>query len=449
MNNAIQLYRHQQAALAYLRLHRQFALLMEQGTGKTLPVLVRILELAQNGRIENALVIAPGTALGSWERDMQKFSEEERELLNRTVTLVSYDMVWRREAYRKHWSVIVLDESHKIKRHTARRSKCILQMAPDSDYRYILTGTLYNNGALEDVWSQFAFLFPEKGPRGRIRCSLFGSYYDFLGRYAVLNRYHKPCRYRNISELQDIVAAHSYRTLKKDCLDLPEKLPDEICDVPLMEKKIYRELHKSSAVEKWGILAGNPLSRMTKLRQFCSGFLQDGETVREIKCGKLAALEDLLEDWNKKLVIFCAFRRSVDSVGELLNRMNIPHVVQDGRQKDKNIWKRFQTEEAVRAIICQYQSANAGIDLYAADTILFYEPTLSSQELEQAKDRIHRIGQEQKCSYLHFITKGSVEESIFRALQNYRDFNEAMFEGYLQEYIKGGKVKGCGSVSPT
>lgn len=156
-----------------------------------------------------------------------------------------------------------------------------------------------------------------------------------------------------------------------------------------------------------------------------------------------------MEDWNKKLVIFCAFRRSVDSVGELLNRLNIPHVVQDGRQKDKSVWKRFQTEEAVRAIICQYQSANAGIDLYAADTILFYEPTLSSQELEQAKDRIHRIGQEQKCSYLHFITKGSVEESIFRALQNYRDFNEAMFEGYLQEYIKGGKVKGCGSVSPT
>ncbi len=77
-----------------------------------------------------------------------------------------------------------------------------------------------------------------------------------------------------------------------------------------------------------------------------------------------------------------------------------------------------------------------GIDLYAADTIIFYEPTLSSNILEQAKDRIHRIGQTSKCSYIHFIVKGSIETAIYKALKNYSDFNKKLFTQYMNEYTK-------------
>jgi SNF2 family DNA or RNA helicase len=93
-------------------------------------------------------------------------------------------------------------------------------------------------------------------------------------------------------------------------------------------------------------------------------------------------------------------------------------------------------------IICQYQSASTGIDLYAADTIIYYEPTLSSNILEQSKDRIHRISQTNKCSYIHFVTRGTIEVSIYRALKNYSDFSEALFKSYMTEYYKGGKVDG-------
>ena len=433
-------YQHQKLALAYLRLNNSFALFMEQGTGKTLPVVKRMLELFRSGKAQNALVVAPKAVVGSWWRDVEKFSPEEQKVLRRGMTVVSYDIVWRREEYRKHWSIIVLDESHKIKNHTTRRGKCLLQMALDSEYRYELTGTPISNGALENIWSQFTFLEPVSAPRKQVYSKIFGgSYYAFLDRYAFLNQYHKPYRYRYVDELQDIIAAHSYRVTKAECLDLPEKLPDEIYDIEMLEKKLYKELHNDSTVEDMDILASNPLTRMVRLRQVCSGFINDGSEDKPLKCEKLSALEDFLDGWEKKLVIFCEFRRSIDSVCVLLNKLKIKNVTLDGRQKDKSVWKQFQEDESVRVIVCQYQSANAGIDLYAADTTIFYEPTLSSNILEQCRDRTHRIGQKQPCSYIHFLTVGTIEKAIYRALRGYTDFNEKLFTEYMHEYQKGVK----------
>lgn len=433
----ITLYRHQEVALAYMRTEKDFALFMEQGTGKTIPTLIRIGELLKSGKAETALVVCPKAVIGSWQRDIAKLTEGDENSFLSAVEVVNYDIVWRRAEYLKgRWDVIVLDESHKIKRHTTRRAKALLQMSLRAKYRYILTGTPINNGHLENIWSQFCFLEPYES-RGRVYSRIFdGSYYDWLGRYAFLDKYHQPYRYRDVDRLQSIIEEHSYRVTKAECLDLPDKLPDEVYDIECLEKKRYKELMKDSTLEEFDVVATNPLSRLTKLRQFCSGWVVDPVTGEHIpmKCEKLSALEDFLDGWEKKLVIFCQFKDSVDAVSGLLGKLGISHAILDGRTKDKTVWKRFQTDESLQMMVCQYESANAGIDLYAADTMLFYEPTLSSNTLEQAKDRIHRIGQRHKCSYIHFITKGTIERAIYSALQGYKDFSKQLFEQYMTEY---------------
>ena len=114
--------------------------------------------------------------------------------------------------------------------------------------------------------------------------------------------------------------------------------------------------------------------------------------------------------------------------------MKIKYVTLDGDQKDKKIWRRFQEDKSIRVIVCQYQTANSGIDLYSSDTIIYYEPTLRSQILEQSRDRIHRTGQVNKCSYIHLLTKGTIEVDIYRALSNYSDFSDKLFMEYFNEY---------------
>lgn len=423
-----------------MRSSNYFALFMEQGTGKTIPSLFRILDLLRSGEIEDALVVAPKSALGAWERDIELFNDLDREILKDGITLINYDKVWRgdkKSPYFKEWGCIILDEAHLIKNRTSRRSKFILRIATMSDYRYILTGTPIGNGQLENIWSLYCFLDPyiERGyPYSRI---FGGSYKTFEDRYCILNMYHKPSSYIHVKELQDIINEHSYRVKKVDCLDLPEKLPDEIIKVDQAEKTLYKKLATESAILEYEILAENPLSRLVKLRQLCSGHIKlDSGEILEVKNEKLNILQELLEGYedDKKIVIFAEFKYSIGKIAELLNKMKIKHVVLDGDQKDKTIWRKFQADKKIRVIVCQYQTASAGIDLFASDTIIYYEPTLRSNTLEQSRDRIHRTGQSNKCSYIHLLTRGTVEVDIYRALAGYSDFSEALFTRYMEGY---------------
>ena len=430
-----------------MRSNNYFALFMEQGTGKTIPSLFRILDLLKSGEIEDALVVAPKSALGAWERDLELFDALDREILKSGITLINYDKVWRgdkKSPYYKKYGCIILDEAHLIKNRTSRRSKFLLKIATMADYRYILTGTPIGNGQLENIWSLYCFLDPylERGyPYSRI---FGGSYKTFEDRYCILNMYHKPSSYVHVKELQEIINEHSYRVKKVECLDLPDKLPDEVIKVDLLEKDLYKRLATESAILEYEILADNPLSRLVKLRQLCSGYIkvdpQIGTDV-EAKTEKIQVLEELIDGYedDKKLVIFAEFKHSIRKISDLLDKKKIKYVVLDGDQKDKTIWRKFQTDKKIRVIVCQYQTASAGIDLFASDTIIYYEPTLRSNTLEQSRDRIHRTGQANKCSYIHLLTKGTVEVDIYRALSGYSDFSEKLFTEYMDGYRRSYK----------
>lgn len=412
---------------------------------------MRILELLKSGEIENALIVGPKSALGAWERDIEKFEQIDRVTLAAGITLINYDKVWRggdKSPYNRTYDVIVLDEAHAIKNRTSRRSSFLLKLAAQAKYRYILTGTPISNGQLENIWSLYCFLDPYI-ERGRVYSRIFqehlnevgkgtykGSYYEFQDRYCILNQYHKPTSYINVRELQDLINEYSYRVKKVDCLDLPDKLPDEIVYVDQAEKALYKKLSTESAILEYEILAENPLSRLVKLRQLVSGHIKTETEIKPVKCEKIPILKELIEgyDDDKKLVIFAEFKYSIQEIRKLLFSMNIGYLVLDGDQKDKTIWRRFQEDKRIRVIVCQYQTAAAGIDLYASDTIIYYEPTLRSNLLEQSRDRIHRSGQVNKCSYIHLITRGTVEVSIYRALAGYQDFSEKLFTEYLSSY---------------
>jgi SNF2 family DNA or RNA helicase len=407
------------------------------GTGKTLVILTRVCELLKKGHISNYLIIAPKSALGAWERDIEKFNELDQIILKDNGTFINYDRVWRNDFFKKQFDFIALDEAHYIKNRTSRRGKAVLKMGVNAKYRYILTGTPISNGALHDIWSLYCFLDPylERGyPYSRI---FGGSYKTFEDRYCILNMYHKPSSYIHVKELQEIINEHSYRVKKVDCLDLPDKLPDEIIKVDQSEKTLYKKLATESAILEYEILADNPLSRLVKLRQLCSGHIKlDTGDILEVKNEKLNILQELIEGYedDEKLVIFAEFKYSIGKIVELLKKMKIKHVVLDGDQKDKTIWRKFQSDKSIRVIVCQYQTASAGIDLFASDTIIYYEPTLRSNILEQSRDRIHRTGQSNKCSYIHLLTRGTVEVDIYRALAGYSDFSEALFTRYMEGY---------------
>ena len=187
---------------------------------------------------------------------------------------------------------------------------------------------------------------------------------------------------------------------------------------------------------KYEYVADNSLARMSKLRQISSGFLIMDDEVIDLNQEKIKTLRDYLENYpDEKLVIFYEFNESFKRIRELLKKMKIEHIYLNSKQKDKGVWKDFQSKDEVKVAICQYRSANAGIDLYKASTTIFYEPNLSSNVLEQARGRTHRIGQKNKTNYIFFLTQG-LEKQIYNSLQKYVDFSEKLFEEYIYQYTR-------------
>lgn len=413
--------------LDLLTSYDQFALFAEAGCGKTIPILYHITNLFMSGEIKDCLIVCPASVRGSWRRDIEKLSGLRRPY-TKNITVVSYDLVWRREEYEKDWDCIVLDESHCIASRTSKRTKFLQRLKNRSKYRYILTGTPMHNGHYEDYWSQMEFLIP----------GYLGTYNEFCAHHTVQRQLPGTyvriiVKYRNVQELLDKIGQKAYYIDKKSCLDLPEKLPPVVIDCELQEKLKYKQALKSF-IQEYDMNIGNPMSIIVKLRQLCSGFVIDdyGDT-HELKCEKIKMLDELIDSISGKIVIFAEFTYSLEQIHKLLDKKKITYLTLDGRQSNKSIWREFQSNEDIRIIVCQYRSANAGIDLYEASNMIFYEPTQSSTVVDQAMARIHRNGQTRNCSYYWLLTEKTVEHDVYDRVVNGIDFNVQALENFRRE----------------
>lgn len=423
----MKLFEHQKEALELVTTYNQFALFMEAGTGKTLAMLYHIVNLYMSGEIDSCLIVCPASVKGSWSRDIEKLPPRKQKYL-KDLKVVSYDLVWRRDEFVKEWGCIVLDESHCIARRTSKRTKFLHKLKSMCKYRYILTGTPMHNGHYEDYWSQMDFLVP----------GYLGTYREFCAHYTVERQlpgtYVKIIvKYRNVEELLDKIGKLAYYIDKASCLDLPDKLPPVVVDCELKEKLKYKQAMKSF-IEEYDMNIGNPMSVIIKLRQLCSGFvIDDYGDVHELKCEKIKMLDELIDSISGKIVIFAEFTYSLEQIHKLLDKKKINYVTLDGKQSNKSIWKEFQSNEDIRIIVCQYRSANAGIDLFAASDMIFYEPTQSSTVVDQAMARIHRNGQTRNCSYYWLLTDKTVEHDIYNRVVNGIDFNVDALEKFRRE----------------
>lgn len=437
----MKLYEHQKKALKLLTSNSSFGLLMEQGTGKTLVILYHLTNLLLSGDIKNALIVCPKFAIGAWGRDIEKLPQWRSGLARDSIEVINYDMVWRREKYADGWDAIVLDEAHNICNRSSKRTKWAIGyktgksqidgINKKSKYRYILTGTPIDKGKLEQFYCLMEFLIPD----------FFGNYKTFAARYLIEKQLPSSfvsfiVGYRNKEELLARIAPHMFRILKKDCLDLPEKMPPEIIRCELKEKKLYKEAEQSYIYDLM-MNFDNPLVKIAKLRQICSGFVYDdsGE-LHVLKNGKMSVLEELIESILPfKIVIFANFTYSIETISDMLTKKKIKHVILNGQTKDKDVWKEFQNDETIKVFIGQYKSAKEAIDLFSATHMIFFEPCQDTRTLSQASDRIHRIGVQHPCSYYHLLTEGTIEETMYERLEKGEDFNIA----YLREVAKKGR----------
>ncbi len=397
------------------------------------------------------LIVAPLSILSVWEAEFAQFAAFDYALavltgdgakkadtlrhMNGTalqVAVVNYESAWRMERELSAWGpdLIVCDEGHKIKTHNISASKAMHRLGAKAGYRLLLTGTLITNKAI-DVFSPYKFLNP----------TIFGtSFYAFRSRYFDMVGYgnHTPVLKKSMeAELSARLHSIAYRAAKADCLDLPETT-DIIRQVELepAARKIYRSLVKESFAElaSGEVTAPNVLTRLLRLSQLTGGFLGNDENaaVQQISSAKRSAMEDILESAvaeGQKLVIIARFLPEIRAICKELDGRGLRYACITGEVQDRAAQvAQFQNDPDVPVFVGQIATAGLGLTLTAASTMVFYSLDYSMSNYEQAKARIHRVGQRNPCTYIHLIAKGTVDEKVLTALRNKADLAKALVD---------------------
>ncbi len=429
------------------------ALLMEMGTGKSLTTIAVAGRLWLEPKIERMLVVAPLSILGVWQEEFRKFadfpyslvilsgtgsrkSENLRQIPTNglQVAVINYESAWRLEEELVAWDadLIVCDEGHKIKTHNIAASKCMHRLGARARYRMLLTGTIITNKAI-DVFSPYKFLNP----------AVFGnSFYTFRNRYFDMTGYglHVPELKAGMKdELTRRIHSIAFRATKAECLDLPETT--EIVRTVLLEpeaRSLYLDMVHDSMIQlrEGEVTATNVLTRLLRLSQLTGGFLcqDDSDRPVSVSTAKLAALSDIVDSGaedGKKLVIIARFLPEIDAIRKMLEKKRIGYSIISGeiRDRDEQV-RRFQTDPDVTVFVGQIATAGLGITLTAADIMVFYSLDYSMSNFEQAKARIHRVGQRNPCTYLYLIAAGTVDEKVLKALRDKADLARILIDEY-------------------
>jgi len=260
--------------------------------------------------------------------------------------------------------MVAIDEIHKCKNPASQQGKALLKI-DEATTKIAMTGTPIMNTPL-DTYVPLKWLGQEKH-----------SFYQFKNHYCVMGGYggYEVVGYKNLGELQNRIDKIMLRRLKKDVLDLPEKIyTTEYVEMSKEQQKIYNEVREElkENIDKI-MISPNPLAQLIRLRQATgyTGILSS--TIKQ--SAKLDRLEELVEeivDNGGKCLIFSNWTDMTAPTFERLKRFN-PAII-TGETKDRETQKdKFMNDDRCKVIIGTIGAMGTGLTLTAASTVIFLD----------------------------------------------------------------------------
>jgi len=449
-------YAHQLTALEKSWNRENYAYFMEMGTGKTKVLIDNAAMLYDKGKINGVLIVAPKGVVGTWYNQeipthlpnhieditilwQSNITKKQKEYLDQLFETGEklHILVMNVEAFsttkgvefakkflNSHNTLIAIDESTTIKNPKAKRTKNIIDLSNLAKYRRVMTGSPVTKNPL-DLFTQCYFLDPY----------LLGheSYYSFRMRYAIMKTANISGRqiqlvsgFKNLGELSDKLKPFSYRVLKEDCLDLPDKIyMKRNITLTSEQLKLYDQMRKEALATLNGktTTTVNALTQLMRLQQItCGHFTADDGTTQSIKNNRITELMDVLEETEGKAIIWAHYQYDITKIIKEVVKVHGPGSIvdyygltpQDERQS--NI-KKFQDDPKCRFIVGTPATGGYGITLTAANTVIYYSNGYDLEKRLQSEDRAHRIGQQKSVTYVDLICDLTVDEKIVKSLR--------------------------------
>lgn len=449
---------HQERALGLSRNEEAFALLMEQGTGKTKVIIDNACDLFRRGEITTLVVVAwPNGVHRNWvdyelPKDMSvayeavawssnhstKRNRERRRALLEDLpegrlrvacfNVESFVSPAAREFMMKllaHATMLVVDQSASIKNPHSKRAKFLIdKAAPRAKFRRILDGQPVAEGGWE-LFAQFKFLDE----------SIIGhdTWTAFKNEFCRIGRFNEVVGYTDLPELHRRIDPYCFRVRADECQNLPPRIYNTFpFELEGEERRVYDDIAArglafflpEGKTEAEAVETELALAKHLRLSQIASGWWPQDGTTSPIagKPSRLRALLELLKGLDGKSLIFSRFRADLDAIMAELGSEAVGYfggMHDDEKAENK---ARFLTDDAVRYFVGQPTTAGIGHTLTAARNVIFYTNHPSLRYREECEKRAHREGQTaDRVLVFDLVAENTIDDKTIRALRGKKD----------------------------
>ncbi len=437
---------YQRDGMLHLAFGERTLLADEMGLGKTIQAIAACELLARRKGIERVLVVCPASLKAEWEEQIERFTDRParsvfgarpaRLAAYREPTffnIVNYEQVLSDAKDINeilHPDVVVLDEAQRIKNwqiKTARRVKSLR-----SPYAFVLTGTPVEN-RIDELYSIVQYLDPE----------LIGPLFRFNRDFYELDERGRPVDYKNLAELRRRLQPVMLRRRKSD---VESELPGRTVKtyfVPMVEeqKLRYEEYSKQAAR-----LLAQAKRRPLKPKEFerlqmllaCMRMICDTPAILDPTCRvspKLEELEgilsDLLEEPDRKIIVFSEWERMLELVRELAAELGVEAAWHTGsvpQQRRRAEIIRFKQDPACRLFLST-DSGSVGLNLQVASAVVNVDLPWNPAKLEQRIARAWRKNQTRSVTVVNLVCEDSIEHQILHLLGHKQALADGVLDG--------------------
>lgn len=400
----------------------------DMGLGKTVQIIAFILSQRDKPQANTNLIVVPTSLIFNWQAEVSKFApsirirtlygsdrvKDVREFDAYEIILTSYGTLLSDIGLLKqyHFNYFFLDESQAIKNPESQRYRAVRRLQARN--RIVLTGTPIENNTF-DLYGQLSFACP----------GLLGSRQYFTDHYASpIDKFKDNQRAK---DLQKKISPFILRRTKQQvAAELPEKTEMVIyCEMGTEQRRVYdayaREFRNYLTTKEEGDISRqrlHVLQGLTKLRQICNSpsLLKDDEFYGNASAKMDALLEEIDNKAPEhKILIFSQFTSMLSLIRKELQARNIAFAYLTGQTTNRaEQVEQFQTESSVRVFLISLKAGGVGLNLTEADYVYLVDPWWNPAVEDQAIDRSHRIGQQQKVVAVRLICPGTIEEKMMQ-----------------------------------
>jgi SNF2 family DNA or RNA helicase len=424
----------------------------EMGLGKTLQIIAALSD-AGSGPLRPSLIVAPGSLLENWRREIGRFTPHLKvlkhhgpfrtgrpaDLSEYDVVVTSYDVAVGDNSLLNmiRWKAVVLDEAQFIRNPDAQRTKAVKRLKRDAGLA--VTGTPVENRLL-DVWSIIDFVFP-----------------GYLGDAKHFEKHYLEST-DGAAQLEPLI---SPLMLRRRIAEVAQDLPPRI-DIPQLleldesEADAY-DAERERINAEYGSAA--TLVALISLRRFCAhpSLMGGGLGAFDLMAfSKFRRLDEIVEEIfsrSEKVLIFTSFTAMADLIARHIEkRFSAFAGVIDGRlpiEERQPMIDRFGAVRGSAALVLNPKAGGAGLNIVAANHVIHYNPEWNPALEDQASARAHRRGQELPVTVHRLLIADTVEDVVNDRLTRKRAISSAAIVGIEGKDEDYGDIVAALSRSPS